>query len=133
MKNQSFHKNELFSENRVGRFSIHRRVMVFSDSAALRVLFGMMIVVRADSDFQRDSVDYIAYSPLFPSVPLAVEPPLYSITANMTNNKSVGFTVEPVTDPYGEYEVSIRSDRQSDCVSSIEKGNHYKRANDELI
>ena len=97
--------NALVRENRIGRFSISRRLLL--TSKRLCALFGTMIVVRADSDFYRDSVDYIAYSAIFPAIEHGAEPPKYHIWINVDVDAELGFSIEDRTDSWNDCGVSI--------------------------
>jgi hypothetical protein len=99
--------NEPFYQNRAGRFSISRRILTCTDADALGQLFGMLIVVRAEADFMRDTVDYEAYSMLFPPIPMGCQPPKYYIAVHQGANGEWSFAVQDRTDSWDEAKVSF--------------------------
>ncbi len=54
-------ESAMISENRVGRFSI-QRWLIDHRADELTVIFGRVVIVRAEMMFDRDSVEYTAYS-----------------------------------------------------------------------
>lgn len=100
-------KNELISENRIGRFSIDRRLLLSACEADLRQLFGTLIVVKAETDFVRDTVDYMAFSVIFPSVPPNTKPPEYHIWMQQDHYGGWEFAVEDRTDAWNSAGLSI--------------------------
>lgn len=90
--------NKLVEENRIGKFSVSRRLIFDSDDAALRALFGQTIIIRAGTDFQRYSVDYTAFSPLFTPLQRGSEPPWYKIWITVGADEKLSFSAEVVAD-----------------------------------
>lgn len=99
--------NELIREHKIGRFSLCRKIMSDAASEHILSLFGKMIIVRAEGDFYRDAIDYIAYSPLFPSIPEGTEIPKYHIHVYVHEDGEHVYSVEDRTGAWNEGRVSI--------------------------
>ena len=72
-------KTEIFDNRRLGRFLVNIK-MLLRDSDEAQALMSKMVIIRCEALHHRDGFEYIAYSPLFESVPYPCEPPLYDIT-----------------------------------------------------
>lgn len=70
-------------DQRVGRFTIARR-QIEREQDALKHLFAKMIVIRAESLFHVDSIEYMAISDLFDLCAPFQEPMKYGLKIDMT-------------------------------------------------
>jgi hypothetical protein len=71
--------NELIEQHRIGRFSISHHALRYSTGEQLCSLFGNFIVMRAESMFVSDSIEYLAYSALFEPCDYGDIPPEYTL------------------------------------------------------
>lgn len=80
-------------EPHIGRFRV-TNVFVRDNFDLVKVLMGMMVVVKAEVLFHVDAIEYTAYSyDLFEDSPVGHEPPFYNI---IFDNKTHTFTAEKV-------------------------------------
>ena len=71
--------NKLIDEGRMGRFHISRMILRNTDEKTLLSFFANFIIVRAESMFSSDTVEYIAYSRLFDVTDEGETAPMYTI------------------------------------------------------
>lgn len=65
--------------NRIGSFEMHREFLYDWERLNLCLMFGNFVVVHAQADWAKDTVCYVAYSPLFEEVPDNTAAPEYDI------------------------------------------------------
>lgn len=56
--------------------------MIRTQADKLLPVFAQMVIVRAECDFHRDLIEYIAYSPLFDKVAPGAEAPSYDLVTS---------------------------------------------------
>ena len=84
---------------RKGKFEIHRDLIRKGDSGKLLKVFASMVIVRAEYNFIRDSVQYEALSPLFRETEDNEVLPEYTINITEIKDDDGGITdVVIVTD-----------------------------------
>jgi hypothetical protein len=80
-------------EHRLGKFFLGRNFFMLATNEDLQCVFSHFVIVRAESMFVSHSVEYTAYSALFPTCNPACEPMVYNLVFQRDEDgaiKSVG-------------------------------------------
>jgi hypothetical protein len=85
--------------DRVGMFRVANRIIRETPLSVMRLL-STMVVVRAETLFQLDAVEYVAFSMLFDRIPKGEEAPEYRISF-MNEDYQVKIDVQRVKDNSG--------------------------------
>lgn len=81
------------TENRIGVFTVNRKLFRHSDWASLVKFFSSFVIVRAEVLYMPDSIEYMAFSPLFDQQYDDCIVPRYRIE---TNRKGDEFTCRAI-------------------------------------
>ena len=74
----------IIEENRVGKFYIANDLIEKNPKLITNILHGI-VIVRAESKFARDQVEYVGYSKEFKKVGEGLNPPEYEVIIDKTN------------------------------------------------
>lgn len=83
--------NSPVDERRIGLFAINRSLIADAPFEELLKFFANFLIVRAEAIYWTNTIQYVAYSPVFEPVDPSKDPPLYMI--NMDSELNVSATL----------------------------------------